>query len=50
MSGVLKVNLSDSEIAELDSLLKRMPKPKLMYLTEAEWETLKGKFDQLAQM
>jgi hypothetical protein len=29
---------------------KKMPKPKLEYLTDAEWEALKGRFDQLSQM
>ena len=47
---MLKVNLSDAEIAELDVLLHNMSTPKLEYLTEKEWEDLKGRFEQLAQM
>lgn len=50
MPKVVKVNLSDSEIAELAALLRDMPKPKLGYLTDDEWEALKGKLDQLSQM
>jgi hypothetical protein len=48
---MIKITLSDSEVAELDKLLKaRKPDSEPTYLTQEEWEALKNKFDQLSQM
>jgi hypothetical protein len=46
----MKVIMNDSEVAELDRILKSIENPRLQHLTMDEWLALKGKFDQLSQM